>query len=454
MGLIAYKYSQTERRMHLFRFAKRVLLLLLCLCLFRGTACAEGVQFTLRATLDPVQYDSEDRSLWEGAAAFLEAAAVSGVLHTDGGQFDLQAALTVSDGSRDAVIALYAAGTDSHWRIGSSLLGETELLLNNAALLEFGVKTNLHLGLPLQRFFLLYPYVHEHALEPVIDRVTSLFRPEGTERLVTAEELAELAAWIAAHYEESSALQLWAEAIGMDADCTHEIAAVFRSLPDYAAAAFPEGLTVACTDSGLTVCHLETEVMSLSRFDGTLRMNLMLPELLTLNLSTHSDSVFRTGSVHVASPLLGADVSYSLPASLPVIYPFYLTVDAQGALLGGDGLHLVLDGEAQGSTIFIRQLLPDRSQVASTLMLTLTQVPSSPVAPVDPEDPELVNVLSVTGDSLAALMADVSRPLLSDAFDLIRVTPPQACQAAMDCLDQAGVLDVLFTALMDGDSEY
>lgn len=436
------------------RFAKRVLLLLVCMMLLVNAALSEGYQFTLLAALDPAQYAGEDRSLWEGAAAFLSATSVTGVVQASDGHFGLSADVTIADGGRKTSVRVHAAGNDTHWRIETPLLGDVPLLVNNASLLEFAVKTNRHLSLPLQRPALLYPYVHTHALGPVFSKIGEAIMPDGEERQVTPEELTALAEWIAAHYEESSALQIWVEAVGTDGDCAHEIAGMLQGLPAYVAAVFPDGLSVTRTGEKLLVCHGETEVASFNRFDGTVQLNLLLPELLVFNLSTHADSVFQTGSLHVASPLLNADLSFSLPSSLPVIYPFYMTLDAEGTLLGGEALHLVLDGEAQGNTILIRQLLPDHSRTAATLTLTLNPVDLPAVAPVDPEDPTLVPVLSMNGDSLAALMAEVRGPLLSGVFDLIRVTPPEACQAAMDLLDDAGVLDVLFTALMNEEGEY
>ena len=93
----------------------------------------------------------------------LNALSAEGTWADRGGAFTLDGRFWLDEGRRsETAFRLY--GREDRWIAESPLLGGTSLMFNNPAMVEYGNKIHDHLGFPVQRLPLLYPYVWKDAL--------------------------------------------------------------------------------------------------------------------------------------------------------------------------------------------------------------------------------------------------------------------------------------------------
>lgn len=432
------------------RLLSRAAALGLCALLICTGALADGVRFTVSADLDPVQYAEENRALWEGIAALLDAASFEGTLATNDSSFDLQLTMLTEADGRTLETPLRVYGLDSHWGVESPLLGDTTLMLNNLALLEFGIKANNHLGVPLQQPCLLVPYAHTSALDVLAQTLAPLLPVQESVTFIPPEELAELAAALTETIEYDRTVRCWIEAIGMSSGTDILLYSLLPGLPDYLAQIAPEGLTVTRTADHLSWTSGESVFLSLEEIDRTLLLSVALPEVCSINVNLRRDVSVLTGSLHVESPVLNAECSLSLPLSLPVVIPFLMTLEADGPLVG-EPVHITMDSEVHGDLIILRQLLPDHSRTMCTISLALTEYDPEQLPAYTPADVAGVNILSATSDSLRELMGEIGVPMISGLYDLIVALPARTVQTFMDVLDDSSILDLLTDAMSGSD---
>lgn len=426
---------------------RRALCAALCAILLGVPALGEGLRFRVEADLDPALYPKEMRQLLTGVAALLDVLSIEGTLTESEGSFDMDAQLRLGKGEDACVTELRVFGLGSHWGVRSTLLGDTELMVNNSALLPFGLKAREWLGLPLEKAALLAPYVHEDALRGAMEVLSPFFPAENGIYLFSQEELIRCAEAILTLADEDAAFNRWLEATGLYGT-VRAYARLLISVSSY----LTPGLTVTRTDNRLSWDVLFLNVLTLQRKDNTTSLSLNIPTLMSVNGTVRDDATFATGSVHVdVTDGLVAEMSFSIPTALPATLPtFYLTLDAEADFLPAEGLHLVFDGEAHGNTLLIRQLLPDHSYPLLRVTATLTPFEPEALPAYTPEDLTGMNILSVNGDSLAALMREVRWPLMTGVFDLLVAAPPEAVQTLMDVLEDAGVIDLLADAMAGG----
>lgn len=425
---------------------RRTLLLALCLLLAAAPALAEGVRFTIRADIDPVQYASDLRPLMTGLAALLDDAVLEGALVTDSGCFELDAAMTLGSGQDACVTSLRLYGLDSHVGLESSLLGGSALMINSSALLPFGLKARDYTSLPLDTAALLAPYTHVSALQPVAALLAPLFPDTPGSVTLSPAELDALIADLQTLCEENTALNHWLEATELYGTVDRFCRAYF-ALPE----ALHPALTIERTDTALTWLADSLPILTLTQQENTTAVTFTIPTMAEFSATLRDDRTFITGSMHADVDGTKADLSFSLPTALPCALPaFYLTLDAESPLLPEEGLRLVFEGESHGNAITIRQLRPEHTYTMMTLTATLTPFTPDTLPAYTPESLTGVNILSVNGDSLRELLVDVREPLLTGLFDLLVAAPPEAVQALMDVLEDAGVVDLITDSLSGG----
>ncbi len=410
------------------------------------SARAEGLRFTLRVSVDADAYPPSTRSLAEAMTPLAEASLLSGTLARQGESFDLN--LTLALGEKDdarADVRLY--GLPSHWGVTSPLLGNQALMVNHLAWMEFAVKAHNHLDLPLRPLFLLSsPYAHTSALSGAGALCAQALGLNGTPHSVSAEALRALAEDLSALAETDRALYYWVEALGMDSGADELILSALEALPDYVSAHFPDGLTVEETETALRWKDGNAVVLSLERTGGARAVRLALPELVEFRAEVRARGGFIEGNVKVACAALTMDAAFCFPTALPVAEAFGLTVDASGPLTGDAGVHLRLSGEPTADGVVVRQYLPEQGQPLWTAEVDLAA--AELVCPVyRPEDVAGVNVLSVTGPTLNALLAEVAEPMVKGAFPLLAEAPAVSCQALMDVLEARGILPLLLEGM-------
>lgn len=428
---------------HLLR---ALLALTLCLLTALAPALAEGCRFTLQAAADPDQVPEELRELTAGIAALLEAASVEGTLVVNGSSFELDAAIHMGSGWSACDTALRLFGTDSHWGLRSSLLGDTELMVNCASLLPFGQKARDHLGLPLDTAALAVPYTHVSSLQAVTAALAPLFPKENGTTSLTRAELDAIVAELLRLSEEDAAFSRWLDATGLRRTFRRYCRG-FSSISEF----ILPGLRIERKDGSLTWSAGLLPVMSLKETTNGVTGSFSIPLLLDMSLNVQTDGTVMTGSANVTMDGASANLAFTLPAALPCELPA-ISIAASYDVSGEQGrsFRLLLDGECHGSQIILRLLNEDT--VAPILTLNATVEPFTPDAlpAYTPEQLTGVNVLSVTSDSLRELLLEVWQPLLTGCFDLIAAAPPEAVQSLMDVLEDSGVIDLLTDSLSGG----
>lgn len=434
---------------------RRLLICSLAMVLALSPALAQGVQFRITADIDPVQYDSDLQSLMAGLAALADVGAIEGTLLPGENSFDMNAALLLPHRDETCRTDLHVWGLDSHWGIASSLLGETELMVNNLALAEFGVKAYNHLGVPLQYAALAVPYTHTSALDVLRPVVTPLFPEEDGETLLTAEDLRALTGRIAELARTDRTVRCWIEAVGIASGGDQVIFDTLDALPETMGKLCPQGMAVIRSGDDLhwQPVGSDAALLSLTHEGSTAHLTASLPGVIVLETTLRDDGSIQTGTLRLESAVLDAEIGFSLPTALPVTLPFFLTVDAEGMLLGEMPVKLVFEGEAHGSTLTIRQLLPDQTRTMMTLTAVLTPI-AGQAAAYTSADLAGVNILSVTGATLGELMREVAPTLVKGLFDLVAAMPASTCQALMDLLDVSGILPLLTDAMSGSDESY
>lgn len=432
---------------------RRLAALALAALLMLSTALGERVTFRLSADIDPVQYPPQERKLVQGLKSLFRLLSVEGDVIAADGSFDARLDFSLTNAPEKTATRVRLFGLDSHWGLQGSNLGGETLMVNQLAWLEFAVKAYHHLDLPLQRVFLwLSPYAHTSAWAGIAQAITDLAAKETDGRLeneairACAEEIARLS-------EEDRALYYYIEAFGLESGADAEIFAALAALPTYAEAQFPDGLTVERTASGYRWCSGETVVFSYDETDGTQAIALHLPMLVDFSATLRRDALLFMGALSLQSDVLNANVTFSLPASAPIVMPFYAQIDADGLMAGDDGVHLAFEGEAQGDTIEIRRIQPDHSATMMTLRITVLSTDENAWVRYTPEDVQGTNLLSVDGPALAALMGRIGEPLMKSAVQWIAAMPAEMTQSAMDALEESGMLDLLLEALLEGKVE-
>ncbi len=410
------------------------------------SAQAEGLRFTLRVSVDADAAPPSARSLAESLAPLAEASVLSGTLARQGESFDLHLTLALGD-NEDARADVRLYGLPSHWGVTSPLLGDEALMVNHLAWMEFAVKAHNHLDLPLRPLFLLSsPYAHTSALAGAGALCAEALGLNDTPRSVSPEALRALAEDLAALPEADRALYYWVAALGMESGADELIFSALEALPDYVAAHFPEGLTVEETETALRWKSDGAAVLSFERTGEAQAVKLALPELLEVHADVQARGDSLSGNVKVACAAVTMDAAFCFPTALPVVEPFGLTVDASGPLAGDAGVHLRLAGEPTADGVIVRQYFPAQAQPLWTAEADLA------AAEVDcpvylPEDIVGVNVLSVTGPTLNALLAEAAEPMVKGAFPLLVEAPAVSCQALMDVLEARGILPLLLEGI-------
>lgn len=432
--------------MGLMRRLAALLLALLCLA---SSAVAEGATFRLQMQLDPTQVSPEKRTQAQGIQALLHQMEMSGTLAFSENSFDLTIQAAMTDVPETAT-TLRIYGLDSHWGIESDWLGDTTLMVNQLAWLEFAVKAYHHLDWPLQRAFLcVSPYAHTSAWTGIAAALEQLAASEQ-DGVITAESLQTCAAEIARLSEEDRALYYYVEAIGLESGTNEEIRSLLQSLPAMVAQHFPDGLTVTHTEHGDIWRSGETVVYEWQTTESGKTLTVALPEVLHLSVAVNTDAVAAVGSATMDMPYLTANVQFSLPTSWPVRFPFFVQLDAQGVLVG-DGIQLLLRGEAQGEQLTMALLSGEKQFLTLTADITPEATLSTPS--YTPEEIVGVNILSVDGPELSALMGDIAQPLLTGLFPWLVHAPAQTVQVLMDALEDTGVLALLTDALLGAETE-
>ena len=443
---------------------RKALSLLLCLMLLpAGALCeaADGFWFRLTFDMDETAYPAEVRDIVSAIADLAEVLTLEGVYAGLDGYFDLQADL-VLNGQERTRTDLHLFGSDAHWNVRSSLLGNETLTIVMVSLLEFAIKGYSHLGIPLQRVLILAsPYVHLSGLSALIDAARPLLFSSGRSRTITRNTMIRAAEAVAAAAEDDRAFRYWTEALFMETGYDLYMHGLPAQFPDWIRSFVPsDGVKVRVTDQSqvwtagkLTLARWETDLF------GAQTLSIALPPLpdgltVTFDAAIQPDGDLTHGSFDLLAVdakgevLLRLHADGSLPRALTIMRAFSLTWEAEGLAVGGEGVHLLFEGEPADGGMTIRQVDP----VTGAAMLTVHAALSTAAVNVEPiGHAGGVELLSVNGDSLAGLMTNIFSPLVRGLLPVIAQAPASFCQTLMDLLESSGVFALLTDGLSGDD---
>ena len=383
------------------------LLCILVLLCASGLAAAEEADFALRFRVYPEHFPDALQPLADGLSALCGVSTVRGHYAAQEDAFVLSADVDVNG----CVIPMDVQGVPSHWRVTSPALGNTALLVNNLALLEFGLKAEDYLGIPLQKAFLLVPYAHTSAWGILADAAAPLLPAGDGESVLSAGACLDLLNGLIALAENDRTVRCYLEALGVQ---TADLSLLAED--------FSRGVTVVRQGDSLRWLAGDVLLMAYACADNGLSLEVSLTGLtIALEWEITSEA-------------------------------FRFTLEAHGALLE-DTLSFHAEGIAAPDCLEITVRNAEQAPLV-TLHADLAASESRPFPAFTDASLDGVNVLSVNGESLAALMEAIAPTLLPRCIALVAACPAPAVRALMDALDDSGVMPMLTDALRYGYPEY
>lgn len=431
---------------------KRILLrafaLSLCMLLTASWAMAEDVRFRFHAEaeLGGEEGSSGTGTLSEALNMLLTVSTLEGEFHKTGDGFLLDASLLMGDGRNASHTDVSVFGADSHWGIRSSLLGATELMVNNSALLAFGCKARDWYGIPLDKAALLLPYTHENALSGPRELLAPLFPEETGSRTLSRAEIDELGTELIRLCDEDAAFNRWLEVTGLYKTAVRYIRRVI-SLPPM----ILPSVTVTRTEGELRWTVLLVELLSIRETESGVNLKLSIPTIIQATASMTKANGRFDGSLSInMDDEVVITGSCALPADPDCSMTISAVLDAKAPFLPEDGMHLLIEGEMKDGSVVLRQVSPKDHSVLMTVRARVEPAEYRELPDCRPEALAGVNILSINSESLRRLMADVQDPLLSGILDLVVAAPAPAVQSLMDAAEDSGLLDLLTDSISGG----
>lgn len=419
------------------RLLRRAAALGLVLALLCSGALAESFAFTLQAEKSP------DPQHEDGLAALLEVMEISGTWASSGNSFDLDADVALGVGRTRTHTGLHLYGTDSHWGLTSTLLGQEELMINVASLLPFGIKTRSYVDVPLDQAALLAPYTHTYALGAPRELLAPLFPESNGTTWLPRSEVNELAGDFLTLCDEDAAFNAWLVTTG-----TYEtavgIANFIIGMPPAV-----NGLEINRKDGCLTWDALGLlTILTVETIGDDSTLTFRIPNVAKVDGVLHTGEDVLSGSLTAAMHNLNVSLTFELPAGAPTSLPhFFINLSIQSPVFPTGSFTLLLDGTAQDDDVFL-QLQKNSQEPILTIEARI--IPWEPAALPDWDAQDLtgMNILSATSDSLGELIRRAQEPLFAGVYDLLVAAPPEAVQSLMDALEDLGVIDLMVDSLL------
>ena len=444
------------------RTFKRFLSLLLCLYMLPAAALCEGfgTAFKLDFDMNAAAYPEDVREVLSGIADLINAVTLEGVFEVQDGYFETNFDLLINGAERTRTpVKVY--GDKASWIFRSPLLGNETVFLNMESMLEFAMKANAHLNIPAQRVAtLITPYVHTHGLSNVWAVMEPVLFAGEKSRTISAAKLKDMANDIVVA-AEGRPFRYWAAAMGRETGYEYELRDAMTNAPEWLSSFLSsKGISVKKTDTAET---WKTGKQTL--FERTFSLEDAQTFQLSLPASTNGYTITAEGAYQFADDLLHASIDLlitdaweevvldihangSLPVSFPVHRSFFLTWDADGTAVGGDGVHLYFEGEGTSDTITLRQMTPDMEQTMLTLTLSGLEEMQPSVEPYT--DPGLC-LMSVTSETLSELMHAIIMPMIKGLLPILAEVPASACQSILNLLENSGIFGLVTDGLLSED---
>lgn len=407
-----------------------------------------GMQFALSFSLE----DADDENI-AALGELLDILTLEGsyALHDD--SFDLHTNLQL-ERAEETRTDLYLYGVPSRWYLQSSLLGDQTALFDMVSALEFGIKINAHMDIPLQNLFLLLPYVHQSAFAAMTDAARPILFARETTRSVSKSRLLTLCDTLNELARTDRAFTYWLQSVASLTDdpegVTESVLSIFAGLRDWLNRRVEDGLSI--TVKGQTETWKLRRITLYERtWDETSEhMHFSLPDLpngtswevdYTLQRADGTADMLLTVDAVMEddSPLLHMTLQGSaLPQALPVHAPFAL----QLSLTYRDAEEVQLWAQGEGNNGSVTLCLTDKQ--GTRLGINGTVLPWVPEVWPDhvSDTPEAWAIFSLYEQTLADFTGQIARPMLLGAIPLLAHAPVKVCTVLMDLATQAGLFEI------------
>ncbi len=440
---------------------RRLTALLLCVLLLPAAALGEsadvGYGFDVHFSMDASAYPEDIQTLMQGVADTLNMLTLSGTFALAGSSFDITADLLLEN-DEDTRTSLHLYGTDTHYQLGSSLLGNQELMMNNLALLEFAIKAYNHLGMPLQYpALLISPYAHTSAFDWIRDEWNRVMQAEEGSRVIAREDVMELAAYAADNAEQDRAFYYWLAALALESGYSDMVLETITELPDWLDGLLDdEGITVSVEDDTETWSSDEETFFTRTTSEEETTCSLTLPMLPDGN-TVEASYQYQQEDGNITLSILIAneeeeasmlDASLTLTGwteGLPLNGQVDFNLSLQGEMVP-NSLNLHFAYQAEDGQFTLQQLNPDTDAALLTVQGSLTQQELSAPS-YTAETLNGLNIFSLNDASMKTFVSGVAEPFAKGAIPLLKHLPLSAYETLFSLLDQYGILSMLTSNL-------
>ena len=468
---------------------KKMISLLLCVCILSGLlpAIAEtvventpakpvkteepdiepaaGFDFDFIVRLHPEALSDSLARQAAGYADLLEAVRFHGSYVWSLGLpgFELELSVIPVD-SRGDPITFRLHGAEDLMFLNSSLFGEKTVMLSNYSLLNFCSKMSEHLGLPLQYFALLVPYVWKFSLLIPLEDWNGMVEKADENGVIPEKAIKYLYDCWRYRVEWDEPVNILIDSLCKDSDLEEAFRGMVMEIPEYFRKDVVQGTEIRILREGdKTVWRTDagdffTSIVS----DRTLEYNLSLPVMKTgyrpvfsLESTQENNRCYGRlqaqilGTGEMREDLVNLQASFlSFPLSWPADCQSLLSLSLTGGLLPNLGLSVYLASEENGHTrLEVRK--PTVNYEPGPVMLTLEgdlnmrEGDFTMLSFTVRDGKGALDLLVANDTTIRAFLPDLVQPMLEGMLRFLVGIPTSACQAIMDDLTELGVLDLV-----------
>ncbi len=442
---------------------KRIAILLVFLMLLPGPGVADA--FSFQASLDLPQTAQKD-SL-QPLTDLLRILQFRGTLlarEHDGG-FDLKGDVSLDPQSQSRT-AFHLYGVEGMMKLESPLWNELPVLINVPAALEYGVKIHAHMDIPLERVFLLYPWVTRDAFSELIAYLDATMHAEEGTHTVSSETLMECADTVSGMLYESRALHYWFDSLATLNDAGEQLQEIFYMLPSFCETYCADGLDVHITDTMEAWVAGDTEIYRREETAEETRFLLHLPGILNgadlrLTYGKHItgdtyDARYSLGFGEGEDAILTGQIDLkSMPCTLPAKAPYSIRVDISGRLLEGlPFLDVNEAGHLQSTTLKntlncsisrtdTGLILASHGEILGRLLLQTQEIEGAELPVHTFEETDGLNFFSLNDETLKEFMRQSQSSLFHGLLPILEYLPVSTTQVVMNTLTEGGFFDLL-----------
>lgn len=449
----------------------RLLCLVCCVVMLPLAAFADfSYNFDMRFDMDADKYPEEDHEYLEGVADLLNLVHLQGFMGTHkalGDNMDLRFTMTIDD-AEDTATYFHIYGNKTHWRIESDLLGDNIIVLNNQSLMEFGMKANDMLGLPLQYLAVaIVPYTWEDAVEMPKFFIHQMFFEGKKPDVLDPEYVMSVADYISEQYADDYGLTSFVDAVFSESGIDEAVYDFFSEMPSWIEDLMGEGtLAIDRQENGGYSIHTDDyTIFTRTPTEDGYSFVLDLP---VTSLEWKVDAEGNITDKNIFFCLTAVDDSgddalnitvdiNNIPEGIPFNGTCTAEISAEGYMfdeertykfaLNGNGYDLELcqiDAETDETMLRITASLEETENLCN--YYSTEWMESNRSLSGESMSASAIDLLSINDTTLAALVDTVKDSFLSRILPILSRIPASSYNALFTMLDETGILDMLAPA--------